>query len=124
MKTTNFSNVGDLRRFFDDIDDENPVLCQVIDKHAKAWNLWGKLSTSEDGKKVFLQLEHDELEHLPDIDNNEFNSDIMKDTLNIESERKKLAEKFLSSILAAGRINNSDAIKEAFQIADDFMSHK
>lgn len=128
MKTSNFSNVGDLKKFLNDHGDDTPILNQVVGgKNGGAWNLWGKISSTDAGDKIILQLEHDDLKKLPDLEKSQSNSAGLNESDLINDERKRIAEIFMTSLLKnrdSYKDGDVQLIKDAYQLADDFMNYK
>ena len=127
MKTLNFSNAGELKKFLKDCADNIPIRSQVVGKNSGAWSLWGKIGLNDAGDKIILQLEHDDLKELPDLDTSQLSSSELSEINLMEMERKRLAEVFMASLLKnrdSYKDGDTQLVRDAYQLADDFMNYK
>jgi hypothetical protein len=65
-KIVSFGTVGELRKALEGVDDNRLIICQVVAKDGKVWNMWGEFCPQiPQGTIACMQFKHDELETLP-----------------------------------------------------------
>lgn len=66
LTTVNISTVGTLKKALEGLPDDRLIMCQVVAKDGKAWNMWGDFCPQvPQGTISCLTFYHDELETLP-----------------------------------------------------------
>jgi hypothetical protein len=67
-----FHTVGQLKKALGDLPDDRLIICQVVSKDGKAWNLWGEFcpQISNSSNMACLTLKHDQLTTLPNVEEN------------------------------------------------------
>jgi hypothetical protein len=62
----NFHTVGTLKKALEGLPDDRYIVCQVVAKDGKVWNMWGEFCPQvPQGTIACLTFRHDELETLP-----------------------------------------------------------
>ena len=62
----NFHTVGTLKKALEGLPDDRFIVCQVVAKDGKVWNMWGEFCPQvPQGTIACLTFRHDELKTLP-----------------------------------------------------------
>lgn len=62
----NFHTVGTLKKALEGLPDDRSIVCQVVAKDGKVWNMWGEFCPQvPQGTIACLTFRHDEFETLP-----------------------------------------------------------
>lgn len=56
-----------LKLLLDELPQDKHIICQVVDEHGKAWNMFYTFEDDRQGSYIQLRVYHPDLKSLPDI---------------------------------------------------------